>query len=115
MITKIKRLFFGCKHRWLTVDRQNVWLDGKYGCVKCGKVEKVRYLDDREWRHKQKFKGRHFVDDATLKEIYMRDTLINIDALIDEHRLVNSRSADGLADEIIEMISELERKVGDNE
>lgn len=43
----------------------------------------------------------------------MRNTFRNIDALIDEHRLAKSRSADGLADEVIELISELERKVGE--
>jgi len=53
------------------------------------------------------------IDRLCIENEGMRNVIRNIDALIDEHRLVNSRSADGMADEIIELISELERKVGE--
>ncbi len=43
----------------------------------------------------------------------MRVTFRLIDAVIDSHRLVETMSADELADEIIKLISELERKVGE--
>lgn len=107
----IKRMF--CKHKWVVLNKQSVWLDGKYGCLKCGKVEKVRYIDDSEWRFKQENRGSQFSEDMSLKEYYMRDTFRNIDALIDEHRLVEEYSADELADGILELITELERKVGE--
>lgn len=54
----IKRLF--CKHSWKIIRRPSVWLDGDYGCTKCGKLERVRYLDDETWRFKRNMKGDTF-------------------------------------------------------
>lgn len=61
MIRYIKQLF--CQHKWKILRKPSVWVEGYYGCVSCGKVDKVWLHEKDVWKFDREMRGDGFIDD----------------------------------------------------
>jgi len=59
MIGRIKRIFFGCNHKW-TKTYDGYVFKSQYTCKKCGKIVKKEFYDESSWRVQRRAKGDTF-------------------------------------------------------